>query len=265
VSTLCLAVVLTCLGIAHRPHVGWGDPIRSMSSRRVGSTTRKKQHNTIQICFQNVRGLILESDGDLKLQVLLQFIQQHQVDAFSFVEHNICWDLLPETQQVAKRTRGWWENSHWITSFNKQEHHPIMHQPGGMDIGVPNALSYKALKPGGNDMGLGRWSWVWLRGQSCQVLWLVSAYRPCYSTGPLSMYQQHVQYLASKNRADSPKATFMTDLATAITQWQNDGDLVIVMADMNEDVQTTTIQNMFWSVGLVEAPTTQHTTKEATP
>jgi len=144
--------------------------------RRVGSTTRKKLHNSIQICFQNIGGLIPESDGDLKQQVLLQSTQQHQIDAFSFTEHNICWDLLPKMQQVAKRTWGWWENSHWITSFNKREPHPIMHQPGGTGIGVVNALSHKALKPGGDDMGLGWWSWAWLWGQSGHVLWLVAAY-----------------------------------------------------------------------------------------
>ena len=126
----------------------------------MGSTIRKKQKNTIRICFQNVGGLLPENDSDLKLQVLLQFTQQHQIDTFSFTKHNICWDLLPKMQQIAERTRGWWENSHWTTSFNKCKQHPILHQLGGTGIAVFNALSHKVLKPGGDEMGLGRWSWV---------------------------------------------------------------------------------------------------------
>jgi len=154
----------------------------------MGSTIRKKQKNAIRIFFQNVGGLLPENDGDLKLQVLLQFTQQHQIDAFSFVEHNICWDLLPKTQQMAERTRGWWENAHWITSVNKCKQNPIPHQPGGTGIPVFNALSHKALKPGGDKTGLGRWSWVRLQGQSGQVLRILAAYRPRYSIGPLSSH-----------------------------------------------------------------------------
>ncbi len=153
-----------------------------------GQPLGKNKKNTIRICFQNVGGILPENDGDQKVQVLCQFTQQNQIDAFSFAEHNISWDLLPKAQQMAKQMRGWWENAHWTTAFNKQETNPILHQPGGTRIAVFNALSHKALKLGGDEMGLGRWSWVRLRGQSGQVLCIVSAYRPCYSVGPLSTY-----------------------------------------------------------------------------
>jgi len=43
-----------------------------------------------------------------------------------------------------------------------------------------------------------------------------------------------------------------------IKKWQNEGDLVLVMADMNEDVRLPLIQNTFRTVGLVERLTTQH-------
>ncbi len=44
----------------------------------------------------------------------------------------------------------------------------------------------------------------------------------------------------------------------AIKQWQNKGDLVLLMADMDEDVRTPLIKNTFRMVGLVEGLTTQH-------
>jgi len=122
----------------------------------------QKNQNNFWICFQNIRGLIPESGRDLKLQVLLQYTQQHQINVFGFAEHNICWDMFSKNQQVIERTHSWWENSHWITSFNKHDTHPIAHQPGRTGIVVLNALSHKALKPGGDDEGLGQWSWVHL-------------------------------------------------------------------------------------------------------
>jgi len=62
----------------------------------------------------------------------------------------------------------------------------------------------------------------------------------------------------SKTAWDSPKAIFLTEKATAITQWQTEGDLVIVMVDMNEDVGTPAIQNMFCLIGLVNGPAYQY-------
>jgi len=61
-----------------------------------------------------------------------------------------------------------------------------------------------------------------------------------------------------------PKAIFLSELVTAIKQWQTEGDLVLVMADLNEDVRAPTIQNMFRLVGLVEGLTSQHPQPPAT-
>jgi len=97
----------------------WGKPLK-----------KNQQPNHIQICFQNVGGIIPTADDDLKLMVLRQFTQQHQIDVFGFAEHNACWDVIPKQQQLAERTKGWWENAHWTTAFNKQDKNPTAHQPG---------------------------------------------------------------------------------------------------------------------------------------
>ena len=163
-----------------------------------------------------------------------------------------------KNKQIIERTRGWWENSHWSISFNKREEHPIAHQPGGTGLTVFNAFSHKALKPGRDDEGLGRWSWVRLCGHSGHVLQIVSAYQPCYSTGPLSTYQQQVRYLAAKDCTDTPKNRFLMGLTMAIKQWRTKGDTVIVLADMNEDVHSPLIKNTFREVGMTKGLTSQH-------
>jgi len=211
-----------------------------------------------------VGGLVTITDGDLKLTVLQHFTQQFQIDVFTFAKHNICWDLIPKQQQLAERTCGWWENAHWATSFNKREKYPIAHQPGGTGIAVFNDLSHRALQPGSDQNGLGQWSWVRLRGQSSHILRIVLAYRPCYSSGPLSMYQQQVRYFAKLNCTDSPKQKFLTDLKKEILTWQAKGDTVILVADMNEDVRSLAIQDMLRAIGLVDGPTTLHASPPAT-
>ena len=45
----------------------------------------------------------------------------------------------------------------------------------------------------------------------------------------------------------------LNDLAMAIREWQDDGDRIILLADMNDDVSGSAIQEFCQSVHLVEA------------
>jgi len=179
-----------------------------------GHILGKNKKNIIRTCFQNVRGIIPKTKGNLIRTVLQHFTQQHNIDIFSFAKHNICWDLVSKQNQVAEHTKGWWENAQWSTSFNKQEANPTKHQPGGTGLVVLNKFSHRALKPGGDTSGMGQWSWIHLHGQAGQVLSVVLVYQPCYSTGPLSTYQQQVCYLSKLNWTNSPKMLFTANLTS---------------------------------------------------
>jgi len=78
------------------------------------------------------------------------------------------------------------------------------------------------------------------------------------------MYQQQVWYLAKLNCTNSPKQKFVMDLEKEILTWQAEGDTVILVADMNKDVRSMTIQDMLWAVGLTDGPTTLHASPPAT-
>jgi len=120
-----------------------------------GQPLGKKQQHCIRICFQNIGGIIPTADDDLKLTVLRHFTQQHQIDVFSFAEHNVCWDVIPKQKQLAERTRGWWENAHWTTAYNKQDKDPLAHQPGGTGNLIINQLSHQVRQSGSDESGLG--------------------------------------------------------------------------------------------------------------
>jgi len=136
----------------------------------MGSNTGKTQQNTIQICFQNVGGIILQANKGLKLMELRSFTQQQEIDIFTFAEHNICWDLIPKNLQLADRTHGWWESAPWSTAYNKHKINPTTHQPGGTRLVVINSLSHRVVHLGGDKSGMGRWSWSQLKGKERNIL-----------------------------------------------------------------------------------------------
>jgi len=52
-----------------------------------------------------------------------------------------------------------------------------------------------------------------------------------------------------------PKKLFLQDILKAITEWQAEGDSIILPADMNEDIRDPKISTLLQSIGLIEAST----------
>jgi len=50
----------------------------------------------------------------------------------------------------------------------------------------------------------------------------------------------------------------LVDLSSQVDQWTSEGDIVIILADINEDIRTEPIRSTFQQMGLVEAVTGQH-------
>jgi len=76
--------------------------------------------------------------------------------------------VIPYQEQLPIHTRDRWETAHWSLGFNRLEKHSEAYQPGGTGILVMNLLAHWALSPGADQLGLGRWSWVCLRGREQQ-------------------------------------------------------------------------------------------------
>ena len=87
--------------------------------------------------------------------------------------------------------------------------------------------------------GLGRWSWVRIRGENDQYTRFVSGYRPHKnSAGTGSVWSQHVRYYRQEGIQDpQPQNLFMEELITMIQTWMEDGDHVILGLDANVDVR----------------------------
>jgi len=83
-------------------------------------------------------------------------------------------------------------------------------------------------------------------------------YRPCKLNGPLTGYQQHVRKLTSLHHFKFPREAILTDLAKEIHLWQEEGDHIILLPDVNDDVTDTKVKTWAAKLGLVEAITWLH-------
>jgi len=61
-------------------------------------------------------------------------------------------------------------------------------------------------------------------------------YHPCFSKGPLSTYQQHIQKLSQMCQYECPHNELLKDITKEMHTWQDKGDHLIVLMDFNDDV-----------------------------
>jgi hypothetical protein len=73
------------------------------------------------------------------------------------------------------------------------------------------------------------------------------------------VYEQHERYLASQSRhMETLRDALLKDLKEAITQWQAEGDRVIIGIDSNKDVRNCPFKMMSTAMELKEAIITRH-------
>jgi len=222
----------------NRPTPGLDEPVDDHGSDKLwwGHYLGNKLQGNIHVALQNIDRIPNNKKGNMKLDYLCLFMIKQEIDIMAMKELNMAWDCLEYKDRLPAKTWGWWEANHWSVTHNKQDKHGDTFQLGGTAIVVLNALSHKTTKPGDDITGLGRWSWAHLRGKEDHFLWLVSLYRPCKSDRHLTTYQQHVRWFTKQGKDVCPKKQILDDLHEQVEQWQSTGDIVIILADINEDV-----------------------------
>jgi len=84
---------------------------------------------------------------------------------------------------------------------------------------------------------------------------IISMYRPCFSKGTLSTYQQHIRKLSQLRQYDCPRDELLKDISKDMHLWQDKGDHLIVLMDFNDDVTAAEAREWAANLGLVEAIT----------
>jgi hypothetical protein len=115
-------------------------------------------------------------------------------------------------------------------------------------------VAHQVNGAGCNASGLGQWTWMKYQGQDGISLWIICGYRPVKPSSPVagSVYSQHKQYFDGQDRDIDPCQAWLDDLFKDITKWNKEGDQLIFIGDLNEDLNCNKLHNFLWWLGMWE-------------
>ena len=122
-------------------------------------------------------------------------------------------------------------------------------------------VTHRISGSGADERGLGRWSWLLLKGKDKVQIRVITAYQPNLSkmvTQCGSVYsQQRIQLLAT-NEEKCPLEVFRNDLIKQIKSWIKMKNKIILMIDANENVRTGPLSTALENLGLKSAVRSKH-------
>jgi len=193
-----------------------------------GHKLRKKHKHTFRVLLCNPNGLT-SLDNTNKLDRLKDKSLAYELDALCITEQNQNLRRIPGNLQLRNASRGWWQHHRVTQAYNSHFDSGTCHQVGGVSIVVNDTLAHRSHSCENDNTGLGRWTSTIIQGKKGFLTRLVCAYRPCKSSGPDTVYMQHVQYFHRINRRGDPRTLFMEDLAQQIISWQHNGEKIILV------------------------------------
>jgi hypothetical protein len=222
-----------------------------------GDFPGKVQEGHIRIAFVNIYGIPATTDHP-KNSNIREAINQLGSTIVGLAETNISWKKLSGGDRWEERSRGWWEFHKFRYAYNSRETPHHTHQPGGTMLLSRGQPSLRNLKQGTDPSKLGRWSWALFSGKRGICTRVITAYRPCISQGLKSTYMQQKRYFNAIKKEVCPRNQMLDDLILEITQWLNEGNQIILMLDLNDDVTDSMAHNKLKNIGLVESITSRH-------
>jgi hypothetical protein len=132
---------------------------------------------TFWVMLQKPRGLKLFT-SPLELLFSLFTCKDMGIGALCIPETNINWGIKDSHSKWFGLMRKVWQHSLYITSHTQEEFKGV-HQPGGTLTFLANNWTLRIIDKGSDPFGLGRWSYMTLRGSREKWIILVTAYRVC--------------------------------------------------------------------------------------
>ena len=216
-----------------------------------------KIENSTRIVLRNISSLPKDKIHN-KNDILINEIMQCQADIYCATETNIAWQNIPAEDRVYERFKGKLEFAKYTSANNKDKEFKGTFQPGGTLIITNGNICGRIQETGTENHTLQRWSWQKFRGTNNRQLVIATVYRPVFSNGPLSTYQQHKAVLLDMNIDECPRKNILTQLRIQILQWQQENYQVIILGDFNEDVSSGNIRQFFTDLHMKELIQYQH-------
>ncbi len=195
------------------------------------------EDGTMRVLVSQMGGCASMETRQLKKTATEWLIRKYDINVCAFMELNFNWlkvnslaNLAPWFQEEEREIRS-------VTAHNKMEFDDVFgkHQPGGTRLVYRHIFLQYAKTPSINPTGLGRLcSWPFLCNPK-HVTRIVVAYRPCVrkTKGIKTVYQQHLRYIQSKRLQKDPVELFDFNLSKQIKEWQDAGDRMVLVMDLN--------------------------------
>ena len=277
-------------------HASLDEYLRSLpTGDGFGDAYEIRASGSTRVVFQNVNGIPYLATNSKQSQIQ-DWLKSEQVGIALLAETNTHWPSLPEGHGWNDRMREVGKKGYFTSVANNRHQSrsgaTSFFQQGGTAVSVLNEAAHTAKSSGCDPTGLGRWSFVRLRGKQfrptapsmdglqdeptegpSQDLIVISAYRPNPpGDGESTVWAQHRLYFnerqhvqgtdgRKRQRRINPRTAFVTDLVTAIRQWRSEGCEIILGVDANEDLSSlgpTSFRYKLQQAGMTEAILQRH-------
>ena len=217
-----------------------------------------KPYHIFRYMFQNIQGLSVNPRSH-KHQQICDAINNTEADIYGFAELNLNFKMLGPTHQWADRFHQLKRN-HSVHSYNKHDSSEARTLFGGTAQIATGSFSHRAIASGADETGMGRWVWTLFQGKNQTKLRVISGYRPTPdasdSTG--SVYSQQERRLRTLKDDRNPRRALIKDLSTNIDSWIEEGNLLLIGLDANDNVRTGDVNAMLRSKGMRDVHASQH-------
>jgi hypothetical protein len=197
---------------------------------------------TLRVVFANPRGLKLHSDI-FETQYSMGRCHSLGVGALCIAESNLNWGNPKATGKFHNLLKKIWRHSKVSKSYTKDDFQ-TENQPGGTVTMAVNHWTSRVIEHGEDPYGLGRWSYLVLRGKGSIRVLIVTAYRVCkqtvqsvgYKTSTAQQFRQLSEQFRAANKLNDPiiRHQFVVDLQAWLEFKTTEGYMIILGMDAND-------------------------------
>ena len=201
----------------------------------IGDKITDKSPNVIRFYFENFNGIRSGPRGTDKGKYFGKLMETLEVDCFGAAETNLQWNMSKSTPKKLLSLNPGDRTSY---ACNKHETTTVKQQ-GGTCLTMTAKYGQYIGDIGTDESGLGRWSWIRIKGNNNLVTTIISAYLPCIprKQSLLSTYAQQSRYWAIRGINICAKKKCRNDLLQFIKNRKQEGENIILMVDGNESMR----------------------------
>lgn len=225
-----------------------------------GDLMGPKQDNIIRVVSKNIQGLGVRVGG-IKEDELKSGLVNKNIDIVGIQEPNVNWSKCKNNDKFSERMRSpEWEYVRYSLAYNKNNNQSRQQYGECITLSI-DQVTHRVSGSGADERGLGRWSWILLKGKNMNKVRIITVYQPnlCRnSTNPASVYSQHRKFFLDHDIETCSLDMFRQDLITQVKAWLAQRNKIIILIDANEDVRVGPLSSQLEELGLISAIRSRH-------